>query len=203
VRLLVRLHVVLPVILALASLSAPALAEPTSWLAVGTGYSLQRNGDTHSNDSAFALSGLVGVGTPATAPVIVGGVFRAVGYLGPGADQGADMSIAVRLATRSYCVGDWGVALDLGVGARFWGDHAYGQYPVQGVLTIGMPFGFQLALGADVWDVGVQSPVAEGGFVALEIDLLRLTSMRSGATTRLWSNPAPANAPPAPTPAIP
>ncbi len=198
-----RLRVVLPVALAAASLSLPARAEPTSWLAVGSGYSLQRNGDTGTNDSAFALSGLIGVGTPATAPVIVGGVFRAIGYVGPGAEQGADMSIAVRLATQSYCVGDWGVALDLGVGARFWGDHAYGQYPLQGVLTIGMPFGFQLALGADVWDVGVQSPIAEGGFAALEIDLLRLTSMRSGSTTKLWSNPAPANAPPAPTPAIP
>jgi len=184
---------------AMATVSTPALAEPTSWLSAGGGLTLQRNGVTQYKDNALAVDGAVGVGTPATFPIVVGGIFRTVGYPG----FGADISLSVRLAMQSYCVGDWGLALDLGVGVRFWGDHAYGQYPLQGVLTLGMPFGFQLAVGADAWDVGVQTPYAEGGFVALEIDFLRLTSMRTGATTRLWSNPAPANAPPAATPAIP
>ena len=72
---------------------------------------------------ALALDGCVGVGTPATHPFIVGGVFRAVGYSG----FGADMNVSLRLAMQSYCVGDWGVALDLGVGGRFWGGGHYGQ----------------------------------------------------------------------------
>lgn len=196
---MVRLRFFLPLAAALALAPATALAEPTSWLAVGGGYALARNGVTLSNDTAFALDGAVGVGTPATGPIVVGGVFRAVGLIG----LGVDMSIAARFAMQSYCVGDWGLALDLGVGARLWGNGAYGQYPLHGVLIAGMPFGFQVAVGADVWDVSLQKPIATGGFAALEIDFLRLTSMRSGDTTKLWANPAPANAPPAPSPALP
>ena len=201
-RFPLRLRSLLPAAAALAvigSVASPARAEPTSWLSLGAGYGLQRNGTARSNDSAFALDGAIGVGTPATSPIVVGGVFRALGYLG----LGADMSVSLRLATQGYCVGDWGLALDLGVGGRFWGDSSYGQYPLHGVHIGGMPFGLQLSVGADGWDVSGQTPVAAGGFVAFEIDLLRLTSMRSGATTKAWSNPAPANAPSAPTPAIP
>jgi hypothetical protein len=131
---------------------------------------------------------------------VIGGVFRAISY--PGL-RGVDMSIAARLAMQSYCVGDWGLAVDLGVGGRFWGNSQYGQFPLHGVLIGGMPYGFQVAVGADVWDVSLQNPKATGGFVALELDFLRLTSMRSGETTKFWANPAPANAPSAPTPAIP
>jgi hypothetical protein len=175
----------------------PALAEPTSWLAVGGGYTLQLNGVTQTKDTSLAIEGAIGVGTPATTPFVVGGVFRAASYPGLG---GVDMSLSLRLAMQSYCVGDWGLAADLGVGARLWGN---AQYPIHAVLIGGMPFGFQLAVGADFWDVSLQTPKAAGGFVALEVDFLRLTSMRSGQTTKLWSNPAPANAPPTQTPAIP
>jgi hypothetical protein len=167
---------------------------------VGGGYALQRNGVTNSNDSSFALDGVVGVGTPATAPLVVGGVFRAIAYI---AFLSVDMSVAARVATRGYCVGDWGLALDFGVAARLWGVGAYGSYPLQGTLTLGAPFGLQLAVGANWWDVSLQSPQAAGGYVALELDFLRLTSMRTGDTTKLWSNPAPANAPPAPEPVTP
>jgi hypothetical protein len=197
VRLRFRLLSLPPaLLLTLALAPTTAHAEPTSWVSVGGGYALARNGQTKSNDTDFALDGAVGVGTPATGPLVVGGVFRALAFT----TMGVDMSVAFRVATQGYCVGDWGAALDLGLGLRLWGDANYGQFPVHAVLTGGMPFGFQLAVGADVWDVSLQKPVAEGGFVALELDLLRLTSMRSGATTKLWSNPAPANAPPAPAP---
>jgi hypothetical protein len=194
----VRLRFFLPVAAALAT-SAPALAEPTSWLSLGGGIGLERNGLAKSTDNGFALDGAIGVGSPATAPIVVGGVFRAVGYIG----LGVDMNVSARLATRGYCVGDWGVAVDLGVGARLWGGGAYGSWPLHAALTGGLPFGFQVAVGADFWDVGLQTPQAAGGFVALELDLLRLTSMRSGNTTKVWANPAPANAPPAPEPPTP
>jgi hypothetical protein len=67
----------------------------------------------------------------------------------------------------------------------------YGDSPLQGVLTFGSPWGLQLAVGAEVWslDGGVS---AQGVFAALEIDLLRLTLMRQGASERWWPNPNPA-----------
>lgn len=194
-----RPAIALAVFASVALASSPASAEPTSWLSLGAGYGLQRNGTTQWKDNVFALDGAIGVGTPATAPIVVGGVFRSVGYL----TLGADMSLSLRVATRGYCVGDWGVAIDIGVGARLWGGGPYGEYPLTGVLTLGGPFGLQIAAGAAAFDIAGETPAAAGGFVAFEIDLLRLTSMRTGSTTKLWSNPAPANAPPSETPSIP
>jgi hypothetical protein len=196
----VRLRFCFSLGLVVAALPASARAEPTSWVAVGGGYALERQRVVGLNDTSFALDGVVGVGSPATNPVVVGGVFRAIGYVGL---LGVDMSVALRVATRGYCVGDWGLALDLGAVARLWGGGAYGSYPLQGTLTLGAPFGLQLVAGLNWFDVSLQKPSAEGGFVALELDFLRLTSMRTGETTKVWSNPAPANAPPAPEPATP
>jgi hypothetical protein len=104
---------------------------------------------------------------------------------------GTDIGAAVRGATGGFARGDWGVALDVGALWRSWGDDHYGTWPIQGVLTIGAPWGFQLALAGQVASVagGTQS---EGFFAALEIDLLRLTVTRQGATERWWPNPAPA-----------
>ncbi len=195
----IRLLPTFPVALALSALPAVARAEPTSWFAVGGGYGLMRNTVTRSTDSAFALDASVGVGTPATGPIVVGGVFRSVGYIG----FGADMNLSLRLATQSYSVGDFGLALDLGVGARLWGSGAYGNYPLHAALLGGLPFGFQVAVGADWFDLSGKTKDAWGGFAALEFDFLRLTSMRSGESTKLWPNPSPANAPPAATPALP
>ena len=105
---------------------------------------------------------------------------------------------------QSYCVGDWGLAVDLGIGGRFWGSRQLrARGPARATLILGMPFGFQVALGADVFDVGNQMPTAKGGFAALELDLLRLTTMRSGQTTKTFVNPSPANAPRRPRRAAP
>jgi hypothetical protein len=191
-----------PLALALAVFPAVAHAEPTSWFSVGGGYALERNTVTKAYDNTFAVDGAVGIGTPATQPVVVGGVFRTVGYV----NFGADMSLSLRIAMQSYCVGDFGLALDLGVGARLWGNGQYGNYPLHGAVIAGVPFGFQLVVGADGWDVSEQTArtkSAWGGFAALEFDFLRLTTMRNGNSTKIWSNPSPANAPPAATPTLP
>jgi hypothetical protein len=188
-----------PLALVLAVFPATAHAEPTSWFSVGGGYALERNTVTRANDNTFAIDTSVGIGTPATQSLVVGGVFRAVGYV----NFGADMNLSLRVAMQSYCVGDFGLALDLGAGARLWGGGQYGNYPLHGAIIAGVPFGFQLVVGADGWDISQQTRSAWGGFAALEFDFLRLTTMRSGATTKTWSNPSPANAPPAPTPALP
>jgi hypothetical protein len=197
----VRLRFFVSLGLGLLAIPVSAHAEPTSWVAVGGGYALERQRVVGENDTSFALDAAVGVGTPPTGPLVVGGVFRAVGYVG--GLFGVDMSVAARVATRGYCVGDWGLALDLGPGVRLLGGGQYGSYPLQGTLTLGAPFGLQLAAGVSWFDVALQKPSAEGGFVALELDFLRLTSMRTGETTKVWSNPAPANAPPAPDPVTP
>jgi hypothetical protein len=169
---------------------ATAHAEPTSWLAVGPGYSLQRNGVADYDARATTLSLSLGVGTSANNPFVIGGIGRAVTYF----TLGTDLGLAARLATRGFARGDWGFALDAGVTARWWERQAYGHFPVQVVATLGMPWGFQLGLGADVWDVSGDTPTARGGFAVFEIDLLRLTVMRNGATTRWWPNPSPADA---------
>ena len=85
-----------------------------------------------------------------------------------------------------------------GVTARWWERQAYGHFPVQVVATAGMPWGFQLGVGANVWDVSVDTPTARGGFAVFELDFMRLTVMRTGSTTRWWPNPSPADAQRAP-----
>jgi hypothetical protein len=118
---------------------------------------------------------------------VVGGVFRSTTHF----TLGTDIGVAGRVATGGFARGDWGLALDAGVGARFWKDGDYGRYPIQLVLTGGGPWGLQLGIGADVSNLG-GNPPARGGFAVLEIDLLRLTVMRQGSTELWWKNPAPA-----------
>lgn len=170
-------------------LERSASAEPTSWFAVGGGYGFQRNGYDAYDARATALSVSIGVGTTAKNPIIVGGLARTVTHF----SLGTDLGLGLRFATRGFARGDWGLALDAGVVGRWWRNQEYGHFPVQAVLTGGLPWGFNVAVGADLWDVSGDSPRARGGFALLEIDFLRLTVMRGGNTTRFWSNPAPAD----------
>ncbi len=104
---------------------------------------------------------------------------------------GTDVGVAARRCTGSFARGNWGVALDAGALWRSWGQGTYGNWPLQGVLTLGAPWGFQLAVGATAWSLdGV--PSSPGFTAALEIDLLRLTVMRQGSTEHWWPNPNPA-----------
>jgi hypothetical protein len=173
--------------LAFAAGSREARADVTSWLSVGAGYAGQLNRDTASRDYSGALTYTIGVGSSPLAAVVLGGVIRGTTMFG----FGTDLGVAVRAATGGFARGDWGVALDAGALWRSWGSSSYGDWPLQGVLTVGAPFGLQLAAGAQLWSVsgGLQ---AQGFFAALEIDMLRLTVMRRGPTERWWPNPAPA-----------
>ncbi|HZU82916.1 MAG TPA: hypothetical protein VE987_08375 [Polyangiaceae bacterium] len=167
---------------------ATARADVSSWLAVGGGGALQRNAVTASRDGAAALTYSIGVGSSPIAPVVVGGLLRGTTIFGFGTDAGA----AVRVASGGFARGDWGVALEGGALWRPWSNSAYGTWPLQAVLTGGSPWGFQLALGAELWNLDRSSPSAQGFFAALEIDLLRLTVTRQGPTERWWPNPNPA-----------
>ena len=168
-----------------------ARADVSSWLAVGGGATAQLAQGATTRDVAGAFTWSVGVGSSPMKPFVLGVLYRGtrrwVGSEGPDLGPGA----AVRAATGSFARGDWGLALDAGVAWRTWGSGSYGDSPLQGVLTFGSPWGLQLAAGAELWtlDGGVS---AQGFFAALEIDLLRLTLMRQGASERWWPNPNPA-----------
>ena len=167
--------------------SRTAHAEPTSWLAVGGGVSVQHNGVAKLNDAAGAFTASIGVGTSADHAVVVGGIFRTVTHW----NLGTDLGLGARFASRGFCRGDFGVAVDLGVVGRFWEQGHYGEYPLQAVVTVGLPWGFQAGVGAQAFNLS-GSPQAAGGFVVLELDLLRLTVMRQGSSTSGWKNVAPA-----------
>jgi hypothetical protein len=164
-----------------------ARADVTSWLAIGGGGAseLDRQGSTRSGAGALTYS--VGVGTSPLSSFVIGGLFRGQTFFGLGTDVG----LAVRGATGGFARGDWGVALDLGAAWRPWGGGHYGEWPFQGVFTVGAPWGLQVAIGTEISSVSGGVP-AQGFFAALEIDFLRLTVMRQGATERWWPNPLPA-----------
>src|SRR5207244_12748540 len=122
-------------------------------------------------------------------PVVVGGVCRSLTYF----TLGTDISLSGRVAMGSFARGDFGLALDLGVAGRWWKGQDFGHFPLKAILIGGLPYGFQVDVGADFWDVSGDRPAAAGGFALLEFDFLRLTVMRSGETTKIWRNPSPAN----------
>lgn len=164
-----------------------AKADVTSWFAVGGGFGLQRNGAVDSNDRAGAFTTSVGVGTSSNASVVVGGIARSVTYF----SLGTDLGIAARITSGGFSRGEWGVAFDAGVVGRLWKDGDHGRTPLQAVFTLGMPWGPQIAAGAQFLSLAGNTGTA-GGFVALEIDFLRLTVMRKGSTDAYWFNPSPA-----------
>lgn len=172
---------------AVVAAAVPAHADVSSWLALGGGYSLERNEVAAYTDRATAFSALLGVGTTPRAPLVVGGVLRMLTHF----SMGTDLSVAPRVATGGFARGDWGFAVDVAATARRWRSGQYGTYPLQGVLTLGAPWGLELALGADILNMG-GPPAPRGGFAVLEIDLLRLTVMRQGSTDGIWKNPFPA-----------
>jgi hypothetical protein len=167
--------------------STSAHADVTSWLAVGGGGASERNQPSSTRSFAAAMTYSVGVGSTPLAPLVLGGLFRGRTLFG----LGTDLGLAVRAATGAFARGDWGLALDAGVLWRPWRSGSYGEWPLQAVLTGGSPWGLDLAVGTELWSVDGRTP-AQGFFAALEIDLLRLTVMRQGATERWWPNPNPA-----------
>lgn len=169
------------------TLALPAKADLTSWLALGGGMALEHTNVTSTTNGAGAFGASLGVGTTPRAGIVVGGIFRTVVDFG----LGTDISLAPRIATGGFARGDWGFAVDVGVAYRYWRDGHYGTFPLQGVFTLGAPWGLGLGLGVNAIDLS-GSPGALGGFALLEIDLLRLTLMRQGSTDAIWKNPSPA-----------
>lgn len=167
---------------------ARAQADVTSWLAAGTGVSLHHADRTGAEEMGIApLSLSLGVGSSPKAPVVVGGLFRSVTHF----EMGTDLGLALRVASGGFARGHFGLAVDAGMVARWWNAGEFGRYPVQGVLTLGAPWGLGLAIGGQFAGVD-DAPPALGGFALIEVDFLRLTVMRQGSTDRIWFNPSPA-----------
>jgi hypothetical protein len=165
-----------------------ARADVSSWLSAGGGYGLKRSERAEAFDDAATVSFSLGVGTSPHGAVVFGGLLRSTTYV----SLGTDLGVAARLATGGFARGQWGLALDVGPALRIWREATnYGRYPLQAMIVGGAPWGLQVGVGADVLSLAGE-PVARGVLAVLEIDLLRLTVMRQGATDRWWENPSPA-----------
>lgn len=180
------------------AISGAARAEPSSWLSGGGGIALQRNnGDATTipptvsgTESRPAMSLALGVGSSPRSRFVVGGLFRMTTFF----SQGTDIALGPRLATGGFARGDFGLALDVSVAARLYKNGAYGRYPVQAMVLLGLPFGFQVGVGAQAFSLD-GGPQAGGMMALVELDLLRLTVMRQGSSTRYWENPSPVGGP--------
>ncbi len=165
-----------------------AHADTSAWLTGGGGYGFQHSDSKSMYDRATALSFSIGVGTEPTRNIVFGGLLRTTTYF----SLGTDLDLSARIASGSFARGQWGLAFDFGPGWRSWGRGAdYGRFPLHAMVIGGAPWGLQLGIGGDIWSIG-DAPAARGAVAILEIDLLRLTVMRQGATDRWWENPSPA-----------
>lgn len=150
-----------------------ARADVSSWAAVSGGTSLledQAGGSTHP-----LLQLDAGLGTTPNRTLVFGVLFRSWTHFG----EGTDWSLAQRTATGGFARGGWGVALDLGVYQRFWGEDSTG-----GAITLtgGAPWGLQLGVAAAL---GTQE--ARMLTFTLGIDWARLTAHRSTGQ-KWWRN---------------
>lgn len=167
--------------------ASDAHADVSSWLSAGGGYGLKRSESSGNYDRATAMSFALGVGSDPNASIVAGGVLRGTTYF----TLGTDLGVAARVASGGFARGQWGLAVDVGPMWRIWGHGDYGRFPIGGMILLGAPWGLQLGVGGDYWNIGGE-PYARGLTAVLEIDLLRLTVMRHGATDRWWENPSPA-----------
>jgi hypothetical protein len=168
--------------------ASPARADVSSWFTAGGGYGVQHGEARDAYDRATALSFSVGVGSNPLRKLVIGGLVRSTTYF----TLGTDLGLSARVATGGFARGQWGLAFDFGPGWRGWGTGAdYGRFPLHAMIVGGAPWGLQLGVGGDIWSIGGE-PYARGAVALLEIDLLRLTVMRQGATDRYWENPSPA-----------
>jgi len=150
-------------------------AEPSSWFYVGAGAAEL---DLQEKDQTPLLQLETGLGTPAKHGIVFGGLFQLGGYLRHGADLGA----ALRTTHKSFVLGDFGAALDLGFYQRWWGGQSTGA---SARLVLGAPLGITASIGGTL---GSNEHRTLGA--TLGIDFARLTVHR---TTLLdwWSNPFP------------
>jgi hypothetical protein len=158
--------------------TAPARADSSAWLFMGGGAMGWKQGDADFTTSG-ALSFDLGVGTTPDASFIFGGLFRMTPILG----SGTDLALLGRAATWGFQAARFGLALDAGGYARFWG---VGSAGFTGAVTLGAPLGITVSLQGLV---GSNDTLGFGAVAGL--DLLRLTLYRQSLLD-WWPNPSPA-----------
>lgn len=163
-------------------------ADVSSWLSVGGGYGLKHNDQTGTYTSAGSASFAIGVGSDPTKNLVIGGLIRSTTYV----SLGTDLGFSARLATGGFARGQWGLAFDAGPMWRTFGHGQYGRWPISAMVIGGAPWGLSLGIGGEVLRIAGNDAQARGLVALVEIDLLRLTVMRQGATDRYWENPSPA-----------
>lgn len=172
-----RFASVLGVLAALAA-TEQARADVSSWAYVGGGMtSLKQKNLELKVDPTLAIE--TGIGSAPRHPLVVGGMFKLQALFG----NGADLGISLRLATRSFVTGNFGLALDAGPYQRFWGEGSTGG---QASLVLGAPWGITLSLGG-----GMGSNDARQFGATLGVDFARLTVYRL-AGENWFPNPHPA-----------
>ncbi len=168
-------------LLAGAAVSSNAHADVSSWAYVGGGASaFEQQGLELKLDPTLAIE--VGMGTSPARPLVLGGMFKLQTLFG----DGTDLGLALRLATRSFVTGDFGLAVDAGPYRRFWGEGSTGG---QAALVLGAPWGITLSVGG-----GIGSNDARQFGATLGLDFARLTVYRLAGES-WFPNPRPAYRP--------
>ena len=121
-----------------------------------------------------------GMGTDPSKNVVIGGLLRLDTLFG----QGSDLSAVARTATYGFVNGNWGLALDLGGVARYWGTP--NVFGASGTVVLGAPWGLELELGGMLG-----SHDSHGMSAIIGVDLARLTVYRQSGSS-WWKNSFPA-----------
>ena len=158
-----------------------AHADVSSWAYVGSGVSsLKQQNLALKTDPTLAIE--TGIGTTPTRPLVVGGMFKLQALFG----DGADLGLSLRLASRGFVTGRFGLALDAGPYQRFWGAGSSGG---QASLVLGAPWGITLSVGG-----GMGTNDARQYGATLGVDFARLTVYRLSGLN-WFPNPHPAYRP--------
>lgn len=151
-----------------ALLFAPAArADVSSWIYTGLGPGFLDGPDERTRTS---LQIETGFGSP-PASLVFGGLFRMHTFF----NEGSDLALLVRGATRGFVQGGFGLALDAGAYERFWGQHSAGGLAS---LGLGAPWGVTLSA-----TYGMGTHEQRFAAVTLGIDFARLTVYRTTGTS--------------------
>jgi hypothetical protein len=155
----------------------PARADVSSWASAESGVVWLDDGKTKHTAPTLQLE--AGIGLPPSSFIVPGVLFHVQTDFGLGTDFG----LLARFATRSFVLGNWGAAIDLGGYGRFWDLGSGGGL---GKLVLGAPWGLQLSAGG-----GYGSNDQRHISVTLGIDFARLSIFRT-VGEKWFPNPYPA-----------
>lgn len=177
---LTRSSVAKAVIFSVSSLMvSQARADVSSWLFLGGGAGLAKT-PVAGYDVVPSMRLATGMGTDPAKPWAVGGLVRIETLFG----RGSDLSAVLRVADNGFVNGDWGLALDVGPFARYWGTP--NVFGATGTVVLGGPWGLELELGGLLGNHETR-----GLSATLGIDLARLTVYRQSGSS-WWKNSFPA-----------